>query len=230
MEEKLYLVPYVTPVVLKFLEPDENVPQGDDFLKEIPPLFMLSGSLNHLDYSIMKVLKEDGKPYQALGNMLNHQNDKINMIVSFLMEEFSSKEKRYYSKGISGNEIEVFIPQNLQCTISQNLKLEIYLVEFSQAIYAYGEIEEIILAKDLENDDTNQSSYNYGDNELIDNLINKNEDTTQNNPQNIEKTEQKLIRIKFTQIREKDRESLINTTFKMQSKLLKERSLARNKV
>lgn len=187
MNEQLYSVPHVTPVTIEVMPKDFVLPKDDAFIREMPLIFNLSGGLNHLDYSTMKALRADGDEFSALGNMVNLQSDKINMLLGFVLSQNEDTKHRFFTSAISGSSITVVTDGTQEFKLDDILRIKLYLIDLSLAIYCYGKV--LSIKKDEARD--------------------------------------VFVEIGYSLIRDKDRESLIQATFKIQSMQLKVRSEAK---
>lgn len=278
MSEELYLVPYASKVIVEQLADTYPFPTSSELEAQIPEVFRLSGALNHLDYTVMKALNENGREYYALAQMVNAQNDKINTIISFILAEHEPKDNSYLTYALSGRalELKVLLPNSFK--LHQKLRLKLFLVDYALAIYCYGVVEYIKDFKEVKNLELNQNlEKKQNHNKAKDtakeietekttslfsairsmlakkDLIIQNEEACKNEqvlsannlleetpptskeaalPKIEADNNYQLIGISFTQIREQDVDSLVKTTFAIQSRKLKERSLAKmvNKV
>lgn len=141
-KEKLFAVPYVANVSLELLENNFVLPDYDDFVSEIPDILRITGGLANLDTSFLKELREEGFVYYELGRKINEQNDKINMILGYILSTSEDISIRHYSKYISGNEVVVETDRN-DLEIGRYLRIRLYLLEFYLSIYCYGKISKI---------------------------------------------------------------------------------------
>lgn len=227
MTEKLFLVPHVTDIVVEKLDDESQLPNDEQFKAQFPALFALSGGLNHLDYSVMKSLNEAGREYYALGQMINAQNDKINMIIGFLLSEHESDKNRYYTKAISGQSIDFYAPLLQDFKEGDYLRVKLYLIDFALAIYAYARVSKVT-SSDIE-----ESTVLYKSDNVICEYFQKENDE---NSQNFDLTKQdraenlnvNIISVDFVRIREQDVDSLVTATFNIQSRQLRHRALAKS--
>jgi hypothetical protein len=187
MSEQLYSVSHVTPVTIEVMPGDFVLPNTDEFAREMPLIFNLSGALNHLDYSTMKALRSNGDEFSVLANMVNTQSDKINMLLGFILSQNEEIKNRFFTSSISGSSITFISDLSHNFNVGDIVRIRLYLVDMSLAIYCYGKVLSV------------KSEGDAGIN----------------------------VEIGYELIRDKDRESLVQATFKIQTMLLKERSEAK---
>lgn len=138
MTEKLYAVPFVSDVSLEKMPDDYELPNEQTFKEEIPPLFKISESVDYLNYSQLKELREEGDIYEELGQIINRQSAKINQLLIFTLAQNMDKFNLYKTMRVSGNQ--VIIRDKEQFKVGQIVRVKLFLIEYCTIVYCYGQV------------------------------------------------------------------------------------------
>lgn len=157
------------------------------FLDNMPMPFKMAGDIITIDQSALRPLQTLGGVADQLVNYLNHQAEKIDLLVSYILSQLDEKEHRAQGTSFGGGGIT--FSSNSSYQLSELVELRVFLPSENCAVFCYGEIIEV-------NTESNQCSY-------------------------------KAI---FHFIREEDREILVRTSLRLQSKQLQKLAQQRNKV
>lgn len=185
MDEKYFSIDYTASINIEAIQSDQ-VPDLEEIEAQIPSLFMLSDTMEHLDPSTAKNLKKYGPEFSNLVDQVNSYANKINSILCYLMEHEVNEEKELRTSSISGGGF-TFYSSNQAFSVDQDLKLKLFFPEYAIAILCYGRVVK---------------------SNLTDHLVD----------------------VKFTTIRDLDRERIITVVTKHQQKLLRKRAEERNKI
>ena len=140
MEETYFSISYNAAIQI---EPAGTATPPDEIeiAGEIPPLFMLSDSIEHLDPTTTKSLKKYGTEFSRLVDQVNSYANKINSILCYLMHHEIEGKNEYVTDSISGGGFS-FTAKNSEFQLNSQLKAKIFFPEYAIAVFCYGRITE----------------------------------------------------------------------------------------
>ncbi len=139
MEETYFSVGYNSPVQIEFTDLTEN-PDESMLGMEIPPLFRISDTMEHLDPGTTKALKKYGTEFSRLVDQVNSYTDKINSILCYLMHREIDGKNEFTTETVSGAGFTV-ISGSSEFRPGRIVRLRLFFPEYGIAIYCYGKIE-----------------------------------------------------------------------------------------
>lgn len=122
---------------LKFIKAYE-LPSADEFILEIPPLFLLLQELKHLDkqneYELYRLNKS--ALAEPLTQVLKNQNKKLDLVMSHILKQNTDNSNSYTTETFGASEFTVATANKIN--IDQYTNVTIYLKNPTAAIYAYA--------------------------------------------------------------------------------------------
>lgn len=136
-----FLVPHRLSINL--LPIDEQVLPSNQlaFEEEIPGPFRMASDLAKADASVLASLKLNSESTQSLWSYLEAQNQKINILLSYVLTQQDEQQSRYQTIKFSAGSL--IIKSSNNWSIGQNARLKIFIPEESAAIYCYAKVSEI---------------------------------------------------------------------------------------
>ncbi|KLV04775.1 hypothetical protein ABT56_13725 [Photobacterium aquae] len=123
------------------LEPQAIVPSNEAFLQEIPPLFRIASECSAIDDNMERSLTQlNKKEFQSLSDYLVAQNNKINLMLGFIMAQQDHAEHRFVTTTFGASKLTYLSDTPL--AVGQAVRLKIFLDKPTAAIYAYAEVSE----------------------------------------------------------------------------------------
>lgn len=117
----------------------ESVPDMLAFQQEIPPLFRIASECSSLDEGLEHTLSQLKKDeFQALSNYLTAQNNKINLLLSFVLAQQDDAKLRFITHTFGASQLSYFSPQAL--AEGSSVRLKLFLDNPAAAVYAYAEV------------------------------------------------------------------------------------------
>ncbi|PSU27347.1 PilZ domain-containing protein [Photobacterium phosphoreum] len=117
----------------------KSLPNFETFSTEIPPLFRIASECNTLEENAERLLagfgKEDSK---ALVTYLSAQNNKINLLLSYVLSQQDNANYRYITETFGASKLSFYSPHNF--TVRQNVIVKLFLDHPAAAIYCYAEV------------------------------------------------------------------------------------------
>ncbi|WP_407332947.1 PilZ domain-containing protein [Enterovibrio sp. 27052020O] len=117
----------------------EQVPSEVEFGREIPVAFRIASQCGDIDSSVEKeihALHQDNG--QALGKFLIAQNEKINLLLGFMLAQQDNPKVRYQTETFGASGL-TFIAKKAFHK-GQHIRLKLFLENPPSAIYCYGSV------------------------------------------------------------------------------------------
>ncbi|WP_087017311.1 hypothetical protein [Thaumasiovibrio subtropicus] len=126
------------------LNNDAALPEEEAFLDEIPPLFRVASECIELEDAAERELQTFGKDdSQSLLKYLSVQNEKINMLLSYVLLQQNPEETRYNTETFGAGHLTVLFDSANQWQHGQLIKVKIFLESPAAAIYCYGQVSQV---------------------------------------------------------------------------------------
>ncbi|UXI02299.1 PilZ domain-containing protein [Photobacterium sp. TY1-4] len=117
----------------------ESLPDESAFLLEIPPLFRVasecSGFEEGIEQSLGKLAQKDN---QLLLDYLKAQNNKINLLLSFVLSQQDNPALRYTTETFGASQLTFTATQPFQ--VGRYTRVKLFLDKPSAAVYCYAEV------------------------------------------------------------------------------------------
>jgi len=181
---------------------ESDVTTFDDFVKKMPMPFKLASDMITIDQAALRPLQALSGVTGQLVDFLNHQSQKIDLLIGYILSQQDEEKHRYQGIKFGGGGVKFTAKSAFE--LGQKLEIKIFLLENNCAVYCYGEVIEVI-----------------PDEALPDKVMQSNESS----PQQDQPYQHKVI---FHFISEDDREVLVRTSLHEQSKQLQKLSQLRN--
>ena len=124
----------------------------DAFLERIPLPFKMATDMTAIDQSALRPLQTLGSVAGQLVEYLNHQSQKIDLLVGYIINQQDEETYRYTGVKFGGSGIE--FEDNAETSafrLADAIELKLFFPLENSAIYCHGEIIEVI-------DDSDQST------------------------------------------------------------------------
>ncbi len=113
----------------------------DQFTKTIPLPFKMASDNVTLDQSALRPLQALSGVAGHLVDYLNHQAQKIDLLVGYILSQHDDETARYAGVEFGGGGIVVFSKQAF--TLGQRLEMKLFFLEENCAVFCHGDIVEI---------------------------------------------------------------------------------------
>lgn len=111
------------------------------FLKNIPTPFKMASDISVLDQAALRPLQALSGVAGQLVEYLNHQAQKIDLMMSYILEQQNDEESRY--KGVTFGGAGITFSSEQPFELEDILELKIFLQSSHSAVYCYGEVIEV---------------------------------------------------------------------------------------
>ncbi|WP_299018199.1 PilZ domain-containing protein [uncultured Photobacterium sp.] len=124
---------------VELLNKNQQLPDDLAFSQEIPPLFRVARECTNLDdnidQSLAKLTKEESKP---LLNYLTAQNDKINLLLSYVLSQQDDPAHRYITNTFGASRLSFL--SKAAYPVGSFVRVKLFLDKPSAAVYCYAEV------------------------------------------------------------------------------------------
>ena len=110
------------------------------FINNMPMPFKMAGDIVTLDQSALRPLQTLGGVANQLVDYLNHQSQKIDLLVGYILSQLDESKQRVQGTSFGGGGITFISKQELE--LAALVELKIFLQSENCAVYCYGEIIE----------------------------------------------------------------------------------------
>ena len=134
-----------------------EVANFDTFILNMPHSFKLASEIITLDQAALKPLQGIAGVAGQLVEYLNHQTQKIDLLVNYIISQQDDEKARFQGLEFGGGGIVFSSKEAL--AIAQQLEIKIFLLEENCAIYCHGEVitSEKVASEKIDNEKINES-------------------------------------------------------------------------
>ncbi|NQZ51627.1 MAG: hypothetical protein HRT95_16080 [Moritella sp.] len=105
---------------------------------EMPIPFKMANDVAEIDSSALRSIRNIGEQADALANFLQMQNNKINLIMGYVLSQQDNPESRFDTSEFGAGEVKFLAHGDL--ALEQAVRIKLFLPNDSSAIYCYGTI------------------------------------------------------------------------------------------
>lgn len=113
----------------------------DDFMAHMPTPFKLASDVNTVDQSALRSIQGLGNNAEQLVSFLNHQSQKIDLLVGYILSQQDEDQFRFKGVKFGGGGIKFNAPTAFN--IGDIIELKIFLLDNNCALYCFGEVIEV---------------------------------------------------------------------------------------
>lgn len=122
------------------LEPT-NVTSFEQFLADMPTPFKMASDMKSIDQSALRPLQALSGVAGQLVEFLNHQSEKIDLLIGYILSQQDDEEHRYQGIKFGGGGL--LFAASTAFKLAQLLEIKIFLLNQNCAVYCYGEVIEV---------------------------------------------------------------------------------------
>ncbi len=114
------------------------VPDAEELTEHMPHPFVIASEMSEIDAKVLRPLRVLGEHAEQLSAFLNMQNRKIDLIMSYVLQQQDDEKHQYQGIEFGGSGLKVISSTPIE--IEKTLEVKVFLVEEASAIYAYAEV------------------------------------------------------------------------------------------
>ncbi len=186
-EQEYFTVHHNLTINVETLSADFALPDEETFVSEIPAPFIVASEFSHLDMLADNArLELKNKELKHVINLLDTQNAKLNLLLSFMLSQQDDASIRYQTTQFGASQLS--FRSDTALTTQHLVRVKLFLDHPAAAIYCYAQVEEC---------DASEQDF--------------------------------IITLRYKMLRESDQDLLIKAALYQQQKLLRQRSMERDK-
>ena len=203
----------------------------DAFMASMPLPFKMASDMVSIDQAAIRSIQGLGGVAPQLTDFLNHQANKIDLLVGYILSQQDEPTMRYQGVRFGGGG--VIFNSDQTFTVGQRLEMKIFLLDQNCAVYCIGELVEVMSVEkpnSAEQQDFAENSHLTESQRLTESqcltenqLLTDSQGLADQNSVNSNANEQPVehaYKVIFEQIREEDQENLVRHSLHQQSKQL----------
>ncbi|MCK5818222.1 MAG: PilZ domain-containing protein [Psychromonas sp.] len=138
-----FIVNHPLSINVEPLNDQQTIPNKLDFENEIPAPFRMASDLASLDANSSQSVKLNKELTQGLWDHLEIQNQKISILLTYVLSQQDDKKMHYTATSFSAGEC-IFESNDVSSfNVNQAVRLKLFILEKSAAIYCYAKITKI---------------------------------------------------------------------------------------
>ncbi len=118
-----------------------KVTNFEQFIAAMPAPFKMASEITTIDQAALRPLQGLSGVANQLVDFLNHQSEKINLLMGYILSQQDEEQHRYQGIEFGGGGL-LFIADNA-FEVGQLIEMKVFLLAENCAVYCYGEVIEV---------------------------------------------------------------------------------------
>lgn len=135
---EFFTIKHPIKVNMQVLSIGFSLPDVDHLTEHMPYAFRIASEISSIDAVALRPLRSLGDSASDLASFLNHQSRKIDLIMSYVLQQQDDVEHQF--EGIEFGGGGVTIVSNSPMELQQNVELKLFINEDASAVFCYGEV------------------------------------------------------------------------------------------
>lgn len=135
---EFFTIKHVIKVNLKPLAENFSLPDADDMLEHMPYAFRIAGEISNIESQALRPLRHLGEHASELADFLNHQSRKIDLIMSYILQQQDDHIYRYETFEFGGGGVTIVSEDSM--ALGQHYELKLFLAEEASAVFCFAEV------------------------------------------------------------------------------------------
>jgi hypothetical protein len=135
---EFFTIKHAIQVNMKPVDEGFVIPDAEALTEHMPHPFVIASEMSEIDSKVLRPLRVLGEHAEQLAAFLNKQNRKIDLIMSYVLQQ--QDDEQYHYQGIEFGGSGVKVVSNSEIALEKKLEIKVFLVEEASAIYAYAEV------------------------------------------------------------------------------------------
>jgi len=136
--DEFFSIKHPTKINLVPLAEDFVLPDNDALTDVMPHAFRVASEISELDVKALRPLRALGDKAEDLAAFLNHQSKKIDLMMSFVLQQQDDEQYRF--DGIKFGGGGVVLKHHNAMELGLQAELKIFINEEGTAIFCFGEV------------------------------------------------------------------------------------------
>ncbi|MCW8866693.1 MAG: PilZ domain-containing protein [Colwellia sp.] len=126
---------------INILPLDANTTSFEQFIANMPAPFKMASEVTTIDQAALRPLQALSGVTSQLVDFLNHQSEKINLLMGYILSQQDEEQHRYQGIEFGGGGL--LFTAKTPFEIGQLVEMKIFLLSENCAVYCYSEIIEV---------------------------------------------------------------------------------------
>ncbi|TDF42041.1 PilZ domain-containing protein [Alteromonadaceae bacterium M269] len=113
-------------------------PDVENLVEYMPHAFVIASEMSEIATKALRPLRVLGEHAEELAAFLDLQNRKIDLMMSFILQQQDDKEHQYQGIEFGGSGVKVI--SDTEMPLEQVVEIKVFLTEEACAIFAYAEV------------------------------------------------------------------------------------------
>ena len=135
---EFFMIKHPIQVNIKEMSSDFVAPEAEDLVDHMPHPFVIASEMSEIGSKALRPLRVLGEHAEELAAFLDLQNRKIDLIMSYVLQQQDQKEYQYQGIEFGGSGVKV--ESDGEIAIEQAVEIKVFLTEEACAIFAYAEV------------------------------------------------------------------------------------------
>lgn len=136
--EEFFLIAHAIKVNVSLVEADTVLPDTDDLESAMPYAFRIASEMASIEAQALRPLRNLSDHASDLADYLNHQARKIDLMMSFILQQQDEPENRFSTIKFGGGGIIINSPAPIE--VGSVAELKLFLDQEAAAIFCFGEV------------------------------------------------------------------------------------------
>jgi len=137
---EFFSIAYEFSINILPLEKDKSTSFAQ-FIEDMPAPFKMASEITTIDQAALRPLQGLSGVASQLVDFLNHQSEKINILMGYILSQQDEEQFRYQGIEFGGGGL-LFAAKHA-FEVGQLIEMKVFLLDQSCAVYCYGEVVEV---------------------------------------------------------------------------------------
>lgn len=135
---EFFTIKHNIKVNLKPLSEEFQLPDHDVLVEHMPYAFRIAGEISSLETQALRPLRHLGEHASELAQFLSHQSRKIDLMMSYILQQQDEDDFRYETFEFGGGGVTIVSKKAMELGLRSELKL--FLLEEAAAVFCFAEV------------------------------------------------------------------------------------------
>lgn len=136
--DEFFMISHNLNANVTLLEDDAPLPEVDKLETAMPYAFRIAGEMANIEAQALRPLRNLGELATELASYLNHQSRKIDLMMSFILQQQDEPKDRFTTLKFGGGGVLILSPSEMP--LGSHAQIKLFLTEEAAAIFCYGEV------------------------------------------------------------------------------------------
>jgi len=117
---------------------NDVLPPVSELEQAMPYAFRIASEMASIEAQALRPLRSLGEHANELANYLNHQSRKIDLMMSFILQQQDEPDRRFTTLKFGGGGVVILSPREM--VVGEHAEIKLFLTEEAAAIFCFGEV------------------------------------------------------------------------------------------